>query len=303
MKRTLMGLIGMAALVAGAGVAALSWRAPERAFACSGPPTHQQMASASVILEGRIVSAAENAAASDVGFRGFDLQIEVTTGIRGVSAGERLAVRARVPSGQQPVICPQWDRDETFLGKFVVGGLFGEQGATPVLDRWGTAYLGLDPGSSEYAEAVRVARVAAGDPAMPQLRASTSGACPAAVHVRGWGFEPGSRLLLWYPLSFDPDGRHPAVQADASGSFSYRFELPADDCVLRFVEAYPWREDRRFGGWPLAMAQFTDGEAPLPPDAGNSYLNTGGGPASWWLLACLAALLVAVLALRHRPVR
>lgn len=300
MKRAASGVVLGLALVA---VGAFALRAPRHAFACSGPPTHQQIAMAAVVVEGRVVAVEDDPAASNRIFRAVNIQLLVTSGLRGATTGETLAVQARVPTGAVPVMCPQWDRDETFLGKFVVAGLFGEPGGTPVLDRWGTAYLGLDPGSPEYSDASRIARVAAGAAEGPKLVVTVARReCGAPATVYGSGFQPG-RVLLNYPGSFIPEGGHTSVVVGDDGKFVHSFRIPADWCPFDgFVEAYAWRDDQQIGGWPLSLARLSATAAgPLPPDVGNGPGAPSGPAAGKWML--LAGILGAAAAASLRVAR
>lgn len=305
MNRTAFGTLGsLAVVLLGGVVAALVW-APRPASACTGPSAIQQMASSPMVFTGRITAVEEDPAVGDTIYRGFRLWIDVTEGMRGVSAGERLQVIAKVP-GAMPVMCPQFDRGEMFLGKFVVAGLYTGAGE-PEFYRWGTGYLGLDPESPEYADALKAARTATGvDPHLPSLAiAPGSPRCGALVTVTGSNFDPGQQLLLNYPTDPDESGAfdHPTILADASGRFSLTLRLPRDWCPLDwFIEAYQWRDDGQIGGWPLALTPIKAAAptAPLPPDAGNTA--AGAGSAFPWSAAvgAGAALLGAACYLRAR---
>lgn len=298
----------MAALVAGAGVAALSWQAPERAFACSGPSTIQQLAMSPKVFAGRITAVEEDASLSDSIYRVFRLQIDVSEGIRGTVPGERLQAIARVP-GPVPVMCPQFERDETFLGKWVVTGLYAGDGP-PQFSRWGTAYLGMDPGGVEYAEALRAARVAVGGGSgLPTITlAPATLRCGSTVSVSGAGFAPGQPVLLNYPAEPDETGAfiHPTVTADGSGRFVFSFRVAAAWCPLDWwIEAYEWREDGQIGGWPLALVpiKVTGLAAPLPPDAGNSGAAAESPRSRWWPAAGLTLVVLASVAFASRRLR
>lgn len=300
MKQLGSAILGSLLVGAAAALFALGWDGPTTAFACTGPPTTWQMASSPLVIAGRIMAAEEDPSLSDAIYRGFHIQIEVEQGFRGAAPGDRIQAFARVP-GPVPVMCPQFDRDETFLGKFVVAGLL--TGAdTPEFYRWGTAYIGLDPGNSDYADAVRAARIATGGgPDLPSLTVTVAGQkCGSFVTDAGSRFEPGGKILLNYPLEPGESGEfvHPTVAADTAGRFVHSFRLPRDWCPLdSFVEAFEWREDSQIGGWPLAMERITaSGDAPLPPDVGNSRGTTERGAR--WLQPAAAGLLLLALARR-----
>lgn len=294
--------------MAAAGAAALAWQPPKPAFACSGPSTIQQMAMAPKVFAGRITAVEEDPSLSDRVYRVFRLQIDVSEGIRGTTAGEQLQVIAKVP-GPVPVMCPQFDRDEAFLGKWVVTGLYVGDGP-PEFSRWGTAYLGLDPGGAEYAEALRAARVAVGGgsglPAITLAPATLR--CGSTVSVTGAGFEPGQPVLLNYPAEPDASGAftRPTVTADASGRFVFSFHLASGWCPLDWwVEAYEWRSDGQIGGWPLALVPIkaTESAAPLPPDAGNSAAVAGSSSSRWWPAVSVTLLALAAVSFALRRLR
>lgn len=288
-------------------LAALAWGIgpAHQASACSGPSTIQQMASSPEVFAGRITAVEEDPALSDNVYRSFRLQIDVEIGIRGTSSGERLQVIAKVP-GPVPVMCPQFDRTETFLGKFVVAGLYVGDGPAEFY-RWGVAYMGMDPGSADYAEALRAARIATGGaPDLPALALTPAAArCGSPVSVAGSKFKPGQPVLLSYPADPDESGAfiHPTVVADGSGRFVFSFRLAPGWCPLDwYVEAYEWRDDGQIGGWPLAMAPIraTAAAAPLPPDAGNSEVRERGRQPELAAAAIAVGIGAAVVAVRRR---
>jgi hypothetical protein len=314
MKRFTLALFSVAVVSLAAATLAFFSQGARPALACSGPPTHWQMADAPRVVAGRIVSADEDETRADTTFRWFRLQIDVTDAFRGTSPGQRIEASARVPRGGVPVMCPQFDRDETFIGKFVVAGLYGEA-ELPELGRWPTAYIGHDPASLEYADAVRVARIATGGgPDLPALTVEVpAGRCGSLVTIRGSRFEPGRPLLLNYPQDPPPPGGfvRPTVVPDASGQFVYTFRLPQDWCPVAWyhVEAYADAFEGQLGGWPLAMAPLRASQpaAPLPPDAGNSAqaeFGDGYQPPARPIFAIGSALVLTLsLALRLRARR
>lgn len=305
MKRFVFGAVGTLSIALAGGIGAIAWSAPQPAFACTGPSTIQQMASSPKVFAGRVTAVEEDPALGDAIYRGFRLQIDVTEGIRGATAGERIQATAKVP-GQFPVMCPQFDRSETFLGKWVVTGLYLSAGQNE-LSRGGTAYLGLDPDGADYTDALRAARIATGaDPGLPALRlAPGSPRCGAPVTVNGSNFAPGTPVLLNYPADPDDSGHflHPTAVADAAGRFVFTFRLARDWCPLDwFVEAYEWRDDGQIGGWPLAMTPIKASEsaAPLPPDAGDSAVSPDSSLPWLPVLGASMVVLGAWLRIRSR---
>ncbi|MGE0602058.1 MAG: hypothetical protein AB7J35_21865 [Dehalococcoidia bacterium] len=284
-----------------------SYSGPRTAFACSGPPAHWQVAHSEVVIAGRIVSAREDTTSSDPIYRRFDLQIDVTEGMRGAARGDRIDVRAEVPR-DVPVMCPQFARDETFLGKFVVTGL--GPGEPPSFYQWGTLFMGLDSSGPEYTEALRVARMVTGTQQDgPLLTAAIAGnRCGGLTTLRGSGFQPDQRIILSYPMDPDANGHlsRPDVRADGAGNFQVQFRVPSDWCPLDwFAEAYAWREDGQTGGWPIAAALLLAAApaAPLPPDAGNTpSTSSPGNDGEFGLtgIALLGASAMVLGALRRR---
>ena len=266
-------------VLVGAGLAAIG-RPVTSAGACSGPPTHHQMAASSVIFEGRITSARENVAASDSSYIALDLTLVVQVGHKGAEAGEELRLMAQVPRPGIPLMCPQWDRGETFEGKYVIGATTIDASGSEGLSRWSSVFLGPEPAGDEYVAASRIARIAAGGgPELPSLSATLSRReCGASGIIRGSRFVPNSSVILFYPGSLDEQaGGHPVVTVASDGRFEHRFAVPKDYCLpeerdpFALVDAYPYMGQGGIGGFPLAMALLTVGEsAPRPPDAGNS---------------------------------
>ncbi|MGE3076471.1 MAG: hypothetical protein AB7N24_11370 [Dehalococcoidia bacterium] len=294
----------VAGIFAIAGAVLLGLSSPDQVFACSGPPAHWQVAHSDVVLAGRIVAAQEDTSSTDRIYRHFEILIDVTGGIRGVSNGDRIEATAEVPR-DVPVMCPQFARDETFLGKFIVAGL--GPGDPASLYQWGTLYMGLDSTGSEYADALRVARMVTGTlKTGPQMTATIVGnSCGALTTLRGTGFQPGQQLILSYPVEPDANGHftRPETHADATGNFQVQFRLPSDWCPIDwFAEAYSWRDDGQTGGWPLAVAPLV-AMAPLPPDAGNTPERpTAGddGESNFAGIVLLGTSTLVLGMLRHR---
>ena len=279
MERVLRVLFGVGVILGGVGLPAIAGPAT-RASACTGPPSHQQMAVSGVIFEGRITSARENVAESDSTYIAFDLTVAVQVRHKGAAAGEELRLTAQVPRPGIPLMCPQWDRGETFERKYVVGATGTDESGRRGLSRWSSVFLGPEPVGEEYVAASRIARVAAGGgPDLPSLTATMARReCGAPGIIRGSRFAPNSSVILFYPGSFhEQEGGHPVVAVGSDGRFEHRFAAPKDYCLpeepnpFAFVDAYPYLGPGGIGGFPLAMAQLTVGDlAPGPPDTGNS---------------------------------
>ena len=279
------------ALVAGA---ALALRTAQPAGACSGPPGHWSMAWSDVIATGRIVAVDEIAEPPESSYRTFELTVEVDEGFRGATNGDRISVVQRVGKPGQPQMCVGFGDRDTYLGKFVVAGMRGYGPGGGMI----AFFMGDDTSASDYAEAVRVAKMAAGVGDGPLLSVPAA-RCGGLVTVVGARFSPGQQFLLNHPREPGPDGLYPpftVVRADSSGSFRVQFRVPSDWCPIEsFVDAYGWRDDQQIGGWPLAMAPLTATEtsAPLPPDVGNS--EERGRNSSSLLFAAAGAALIAGL--------
>lgn len=271
------------------------------------------MAMSAVIFEGRITFATENASAIDTTFVAFDVTVTVLLAHKGVSVGDELALLAQVPREGRPLMCPQWDRGETFTGKYVVGATGSNADGHRGLSRWSSAFLGSDAAGAEYEAASRMARIAAGGgPELPSLTATLARQeCGAPGTIRGSRFTPNSRVVLFYPGSLrGPEGTHPMVVVANDGRFEHKFALPVDYCPdndgpsqafpFSFVDAYPEPGPGGIGGPLLAMAPLllSKGVAPGPPDAGNSStLDAAGHDARMELASASAAAGVVAVAI------
>ena len=268
------------------------------AFACTIGPLEWTLYDADEIFEGRVLSAVENEGASDQTFRTFDLTVEVTVAHRGVTAGAVLPMQARVPR-PGPVMCPQFARDETFVGKYFVTAWRADQGSVRQLGV--IPFFWPEPEGPDYVRAQQLVRVALGtDPGLPRLEVfATSPACETTLTVVGHGFEPGQRYQIWGGDTVVIDGHLPYVTIGNDGRFVYRFERSADACegAGQFVEVGDAETHR-----PLAMVPLKDVpvSAPGPPDAGNSEADAQEArlPTAWFAFFA-SSLLLALGVARH----
>lgn len=268
------------------------------AFACTIGPPEWSFFDADEIFEGRVLSAVENEGASDQTFRTFDLTVEVTLAHRGVTAGAVLPMQARVPRAV-PLMCPQFDRDETLVGKYFVTSWRADQGSVRQLAV--IPFFGPDPEGPGYERVRQLIRVVLGtDPTLPRLEVfAASASCKTTLTVVGNGFEPGQTYQIWGADITVIDGHLPYVTIGGDGRFVYRFERSADSCegAGQFVEVGDTETHT-----PLAMAPLKDLRvgAPAPPDAGNSQVDAQEArlPSAWFAILA-SSVLVALVGARH----
>ena len=289
MKRLLLAVV----VISAASLTA-TMRDVRNAYACSGPPTHQQMAVAPTIVEGRITSAVELPAESDRVFRAFEVTIAVTAGHKNAVPGATLAVRTQVPT-EVPVMCPQWDRSETFTGKHFIGSVQQDSAGRPSISRWGTAFLGLEAQGSEYELGLGVLRLAMqGEGGGPMLRVSPNPiGCGGSGSLTGARFTPGASYDVFFAGT-----EQGTVAADAVGNLSGRITAGGfDDCErgydFSFVEVWPSAErETRF--LPAASLRLPVSAAPGPPDVGTGLaLRTGDASLPWSDVVLVVILVMA----------
>lgn len=266
----------LVAVVVASGLFAVS-RGADRVFACSGPPTWQQMAMADAIFEGKVVSATEDAEQSDLTFRAFDVVLEVVVPHSGSMPGQQFLARARVPKPGIPVMCPQFNHDEQFVvGRYLVTSMHERAESGLILDAWSTPFIGDGPAGSEYELARAVAILAAGaDQTAPSLEAQPSNPrCGEEVTLIGRRFPPSSAVNLSYPGMPGGSAAPLEVGADAIGAFSAHVFPDSAACGYELGFAEAWVGDpTTYGdrGIPLAAVRVPISAelAPHPPVAGN----------------------------------
>lgn len=170
-----------------------------QAAACSGPPGHEVMLSAKVILEGRValVGPAES---SDSVYTTHAMTFDVVRGYRGVEDGARVTATARIPIPGIPVMCPQFPQD--IEGKYVIIGLFEDEDGEADLraDAWVMMFSADAPPETAdrtYTEAVRLAElVADANPEAPLLTIDPAVVtCGERVTFRGTRFPAGEYAI------------------------------------------------------------------------------------------------------------
>jgi hypothetical protein len=257
------------------------------AHACTIGPIHWSFARADEIFEGRVISATELPEDGDDYYRTFDLTVTVTVAHRGVASGNTLPMRARVP-GPGPVMCPQFNRDETFVGKYFVTAWQYEFADVRTLGV--IPYFGEGPFGTDYEGAVRLVHVVlADDPALPTLKVfAANSECATKMTVVGTGFSPGGKYSLYSPGGFPYDPRSLEVAASADGRIYFSFDRIEESCPNNewsFIEA-----SEADTGFTVALVSLADAivGAPERPDAGNSP--PAAAPASTSPLAAVVVL-------------
>lgn len=189
-----------------------------QAAACSGPPGHEVMLSAKVILEGRValVGPAES---SDSVYTTHAMTFDVVRGYRGVADGARVTATARIPVPGVPIMCPQFPQD--IEGKYVITGLFEDEADGPLrAEAWVLLYASDDaPTAADpaYTGAVRLAElVADANPEAPLLTVDpTVVTCGEPVSFVGDRFPAGEYAIR---ESFGPILA--VLEVGASGTFA-----------------------------------------------------------------------------------
>ena len=188
------------------------------AAACSGPPGHEVMLSAKVILEGRVAKVGP-ADSSDSVYTTHTLAFDVVRGYRGVADGARVTATARIPVPGVPIMCPQFPQD--IEGKYDITGLIEDEPDGPLRpEAWVLLYASDDaPTAADpaYTGAVRLAElVADANPEAPLLTVDpTVVTCGEPVSFVGDRFPAGEYAIR---ESFGPILA--VLEVGASGTFA-----------------------------------------------------------------------------------